>query len=231
MFAKPDYFLSTGSATCPAAGCVTQNTGFAWDHGDYANEINTDFAAFAGPGVANLGIDGSGPADGPTSSGANSGQVTVVDTQASNPGPWTDTTDLRATALHLLGLTDDYQGDGQVITPILTNVPAPLRGGTGQQLAACYKQLNSSVGEFGAYTLIASTNAVESTTTGDVKYKFINAALLGLEKARDALAGQLKTELGAAANDNTAIRNPLGQLVSCRGIIAAAKLLATSTSN
>ena len=27
LFAKPDYFLSTGSATCPAAGCVTQNTG------------------------------------------------------------------------------------------------------------------------------------------------------------------------------------------------------------
>ncbi len=32
LFAKPDYFLSTGSATCNPAvtgtgGCVTQNTG------------------------------------------------------------------------------------------------------------------------------------------------------------------------------------------------------------
>src|SRR6266566_2017502 len=36
MFAKPDYFLSTGSATCGGGPCVTQNTGFAYNHGDYA---------------------------------------------------------------------------------------------------------------------------------------------------------------------------------------------------
>jgi hypothetical protein len=47
LFAKPDYYLSAGSATCPAAGCVTQNPGFAYDHGDYAAEINTNYAAFA----------------------------------------------------------------------------------------------------------------------------------------------------------------------------------------
>src|SRR5262249_32116788 len=150
----------------------------------------------------------------------------------SNPGPWTDTTDLRATALHLLGLTDDYQGDGQVITPILTSMPPLLRSAPAQQLAACYKQLNSSVGEFGAYTLIASTNAVESSTPGDAKYQAVDAALLALEKSRDALAGQLKTELNAAANtNNTAIPNPLGQAASCQGIIAAAKLLATSSGS
>ncbi len=51
LFAKPDYFLSTGSATCPAAGCVTQNTGFAWDHGDYAAEINTELRS-GSPGRA-----------------------------------------------------------------------------------------------------------------------------------------------------------------------------------
>ena len=50
MFAKPDYFLSTGPATCSGA-CVPQNTGFAWDHGDYAAEIDTNYAGFAGPGV------------------------------------------------------------------------------------------------------------------------------------------------------------------------------------
>jgi len=230
VFAKPDYFLSTGSATCPAAGCVTQNTGFAWDHGDYANEINTDYAGFAGPGVKTLGIDGSGPSNGPTSSGADSGQLTVAGTQASNPGPWTDTTDIRATVLHLLGLTDAYQGDGQVITPILSNVPSHLRSTPEQQLAACYKQLNSSVGEFGAYTLVASTNAVESTTKGDLEYKLVNGLLLGLEKSRDALAGRLKTELDAAANSGTAIQDPRGQLLSCQAIIAGAKLLATTTS-
>jgi hypothetical protein len=231
LFAKPDYFLSTGTATCPAAGCVTQNTGFAWDHGDYANEINTDYAGFAGPGVKTLGIDGSGPADGPTSSGANSGQLTVVDTQASNPGPWTDTTDIRATELHLLGLTDDYQNDGQVITPILTDVPSHLRSRPEQDLAACFKQLNSSVGEFGAYTLQASTNAVESTTQGDSEYKLVNQVLLNLEKARDRLAGQLKPELADAANAGRPILDAPGQLRSCQDLIGAARWLAAATAS
>ena len=35
------------------------------------------------------------------------------------------------------------------------------------QLGEEYKQLNSSVGEFGAYTLTASTKAIESNTPGD----------------------------------------------------------------
>jgi hypothetical protein len=229
MFAKPDYFLSAGAATCPAAGCVTVNNGFAYNHGDYAADINTDYAGFAGPGVKNLGVDGLAAADGPNSAGPDSGQPTVLSTQAANPGPWTDTTDLRATELHLAGLTDDYQGDGQVITSILGDVPPHLRSVPGQQLAACYKQLNSSVGAFGAYTLIASTNAAESTSTGDAKYKLINSALLGLEKARDALAGKIKVELNAAANNNTAIGDPRGQVLACEGLIGAAHLLAASS--
>ena len=69
LFAKPDYFFTPGSATCAAAGCVTQNTGFAWDHGDYAAEINTNYAAFAGPGVKHLGLDGQAPNTGPSSAG------------------------------------------------------------------------------------------------------------------------------------------------------------------
>ncbi len=57
-------------------------------------------------------------------------------------------------------------------------------------LGACYKQLNSSVGEFGTATLQASTNAVESTSAGDATYIHTNQALTALDKARDALAGQ-----------------------------------------
>ena len=89
VFAKPDYFLTPGSATCPAAGCVTQNTGFAWDHGAYAAEINTDFAGFVGPGVKHLGLDGFDSAEGPNSGGPDSGQNLVVN--STNPGTWTDT--------------------------------------------------------------------------------------------------------------------------------------------
>src|SRR5262249_32809292 len=67
LFAKPDYFLSTGSATCPAAGCVTQNNGFAWDHGDYAAEINSTYLGLAGPGVKHLGLNGWNSEQGPNS--------------------------------------------------------------------------------------------------------------------------------------------------------------------
>ena len=42
MFAKPDYFLSTGPPPARAARASRQNTGFAWDHGDYAAEIDTN---------------------------------------------------------------------------------------------------------------------------------------------------------------------------------------------
>ena len=55
-------------------------------------------------------------------------------------------------------------------------------------LGECYKQLNSSVGEFGAATLTASTNAVDSASAGDATYIHINQALTGLDKVRDALA-------------------------------------------
>jgi hypothetical protein len=227
-FANPDYFLSAGAASCPAAGCVTQNTGFAWDHGDYSAEINTDYVGFAGPGVKNLGVDGLAPAQGPSSAGPDSGLLTVVDTQRANPGPWTDTTDIRTTELHVLGLRDDYQSDGQVVSSILTDVPAHLRSEPVQQLAGCYKQLNSSVGEFGAATLVASTKAAESTTPGDLKYKLVNAGLLGLEKARDTLAGKIKVELTAAANAGAEVRDPHGQLVACEGLITAARALAAA---
>jgi len=226
MFAKPDYFLSTGAANC-SSPCVTQNPGFAWDHGAYAAEINSDYAAFAGPGVKNLGIDGSGPADGPNSAGPNSGQTEVIDVH--NPGTWTDTTDIRQTELYLTGLTDDYTGDGQVIAAILAHPDRALRNPVAQRLGACYKQLDSSVGQFGAATLTASTKAVESTSANDSTYTAVNKALLGLEKARDALAGKLKSEFKAAAFQDKEVPAAGAQLVACDAIIAGAKLLAAAS--
>src|SRR5215469_7059591 len=226
LFAKPDYFLSAGSATCPAAGCVTQNTGFAWDHGDYAAEINMTYLGLVGPGVKHLGVDGWGPAQGPNSAGPNSGQTVSAD--LANPGTWADHTDIEPTELFLTGLKADYTQDGTVITDVLTDAPPHLRSVPAQQLASCYKQLNASVGQFGAATLVASTKAVESSTAGDATYNQVNAGLLSLEKQRDALAIDVKSELNAAAFDNTAIANPHGQLVQCQAIIGAAQELAAS---
>ena len=76
LFAKPDYYLSTGSATC-SGSCVTQDSGFAWDHGDYAAEIDTNYLGIAGPGVRHLGLDGDTASEGPSSAGPDSGQITV----------------------------------------------------------------------------------------------------------------------------------------------------------
>ena len=95
MFAKPDYFLTTGSANC-GGPCVTQNTGFAWDHGDYAAEIDTNYAAFAGPGVRHRGLDGSPPADGPNSAGRTAARSPSPARTRRAPGPTRPTSGRRS---------------------------------------------------------------------------------------------------------------------------------------
>jgi hypothetical protein len=220
MFAKPDYFLSSGPAAC-SGPCVTQNTGFAWNHGDYAAEIDTNWLGIAGPGVAHLGLDGSAADAGPSSAGADSGQVTVPG--SGTTGTWMDLTDVRPTLMYLTGLKDDYEHDGRVVTQLLTQPNQALAAPGVSTLGACYKQLNSSVGQFGTATLQASTNAVEGTSAGDATYIHTNQALTALEKVRDALAGKIKGELEAAAFRNTRVLGASAQAVACQAVIAAAK--------
>jgi hypothetical protein len=223
MFARPDYYLATGSTTC-SPSCVTQDTGFAYDHGDYAAEINTNYIGLVGPGVAHLGIDGSGASQGPNSAGPNSGQVTVPG--SGTTGPWADETDVRATMMYLTGLQDDYQHDGRVITEVLTHPNSALSAPGVTALGACYKQLNSSVGQFGTSTLQAATKAIESTSSHDVVYKTTDKILAGLLFARDKLAGLIKGELEAAAFHNTPIKSAQDQTAACGDLIKAAAELA-----
>jgi hypothetical protein len=222
MFARPDYFLSTGAASC--SPCVSQNAGFAYNHGDYAAEIDTNYLGLVGPGVKNLGLDGSAANAGPNSAGPDSGQVTVPG--SGTTGTWVDETDIRPTIMYLLGLRDDYEHDGRVITQILTNPNSALSGPGVADLGACYKQLNSSVGEFGTATLQAATRAIESNTAGDHVYISSDAALFGLEHARDSLAGLIKGELEAAAFQNKAIHGASGQATVCQVIINSAERMA-----
>jgi hypothetical protein len=222
LFAKPDYFLSSGSASC--SPCVTQNTGFAYNHGDYAAEINTNWVGFVGPGVKNVGVDGPQPADGPNSAGPDSGQVTVPGSNTT--GTWVDETDIRPTIMYLAGLRDDYEHDGRVITQILTDPNHALSQPGVANLGACYKQLNSSVGQFGTDTLIASTAAIESNAAGDARYGKIEHSLGVFDKARDQLAGAIKGELEAAAFDNATIHGAPGQIVACEDLLGAAHALA-----
>ncbi|HZR53202.1 MAG TPA: hypothetical protein VFB06_27275 [Streptosporangiaceae bacterium] len=222
LFAKPDYFFSNGGTSCSGA-CVQINTGFAWNHGDYAAEINTNFIGLAGPGVKHLGVDGQAPADGPNSAGANSGQVEVVN--SGTTGTWTDETDIRPTLMYLTGLKDDYEHDGRVISEVLTAPDSALAASGVTELGACYKQLNSSVGQFGAYTLDASTKAVESSTALDLQYKKVNAGLAILERTRDALALKIKAQLEAAAFSNTPVPLPQAETALCKAIIKGAQEL------
>jgi hypothetical protein len=223
LFAKPDYYLYAGGTTC-SGSCVTVNSGFAWDHGDYAAEINTNYAAFAGPGVKHLGLDGQAPDTGPNSAGPNSGQEVVAD--SGTTGTWVDETDIRPTLIYLTGLKDDYEHDGRVITEILADPNHALSNPAVTSLGACYKQLNSSVGQFANYTLRASTAAVESSTTGDGEFKAVNATLTGLDHLRDALALRIKGELEAAAFSGQPVFGAPGQTAACQAIIASAGALA-----
>ena len=68
MFARPDYFLSTGAATCTTP-CVSVNPGFAYNHGDYAAEIDTNYVGLAGPGSRTLAWTASAANAGPNSAG------------------------------------------------------------------------------------------------------------------------------------------------------------------
>jgi hypothetical protein len=224
MFAKPDYFLSTGPADCGGGPCVTQNTGFAYNHGDYAAEIDTNWLGIAGPGVKNLHLDGTAASKGPNSAGPDSGQVTVPGSHTT--GTWIDETDIRPTIIYLTGLKDDYEHDGRVITQILTHPNSALSAKGVTALGECYKQLNSSVGEFGTATLQAATKGIESNS--DATYKAADKALRNLDVARDKLAGQIKGDLEAAAFENTPVPNPGSLTSACQKQVSAAKHLAGS---
>jgi hypothetical protein len=222
MFARPDYFLSAGAANCTSP-CVSQNPSFAYNHGDYAAEIDTDWAGFAGPGVANIGLDGSTANAGPNSAGPDSGQVTVPD--SGTMGTWMDETDLRPTLMYLTGLRDDYATDGRVVSELLTSPNQALSGSKMESLGACYKQLNSSVGQFGTDTLQAATKAIESTSSGDLAYQSSVATLADLGSSRDKKASAIKAKLEAAAFQNAAVPNANGLLNGCKDLLQQANAL------
>ena len=145
------------------------------------------------------------------------------------PGPWVDETDIRPTMMYLLGLRDDYEHDGRVITQILSDPNFALSQPGVTALGECYKQLNSSVGKFAAYTLQADTNAIESNTAGDSEYLSVDAQLRGLEVARDYLVGQIKGELEDAAFQDRPIFGAAFQIGACRALIHAAAGVASSS--
>jgi hypothetical protein len=184
-FANPDYFFFAAAPNCTSP-CVfipsRAQPSFAWNHGDTNPEITTTWLGLVGPGVRNLGV---------------------------TADVWSDHTDIRPTALSLLGLKDDYVGDGRVLVEPLYAwaVPPSLRAHheTVIRLAQAYKQINAPVGGLGLATLRISTQALESSSTNDQTYTDLESRLATLTAQRNALAGTMSAMLRQAAFDGMAI--------------------------
>ena len=245
LFPKPDFFFTIGESDGSTANqcasgvnqsnawqkCSQTNNGFAWDHGYYAPEIDNTYLGLVGPGVAHNGVDGSSAAAGPNSDdGANSNPQLV--TSIPNQGTWADHTDTRPTIMALTGLKDDYTDDGRVLTEDLTVKPGKTGNASFQPLAACYKQLNSSVGRFGTDVLVTDTAALRTgSASDDSDYQLISSELQALGKQRDALATTIKNDLFNAEFNNTGLSTAPAETAHCNNVLQLAdKLRAAATS-
>jgi hypothetical protein len=205
LFGNPDFWLSSGSASC-GASCVSEPSGQdAWNHGDVAPDINTTWLGLVGPGVQHQGV---------------------------NNRLWSDHTDIQPTMMALLGLHDDYQVDGRVLAEIISRgaLPTAMRVNYGVllKLGEVYKQINAAVGAFGLDTLTASTRALASDSPGDATYTAIENQLIALGSERNAVASRMSSELlGAAFSGHPVNAGEATALIaSGRALLAQAAALA-----
>jgi hypothetical protein len=220
IFPMPDYFFSTSGPN------VSFNNGFAYDHGYYSPNIDITWAGIAGPGAVVHGVDGPGPAGGNESHDPNS---THTVPEASTQGTWIEEADLRPTLLHLVGLKDDYQSDGQVIAAALTHPNGALA--QVAELGALYQQLNSSVGEFATDTLIADSKALASgSSTNDSRYANEQETLAEMAAHRDRVATLMKATLAGAAMGIAPRHGELqSEMAQARALLQQAAQLAAHT--
>ena len=181
LFANPDYFLFAGAPNCNSP-CLTVQPGFAWNHGDATAQIAQTWIGMVGPGVLNLGVDG---------------------------GVWSDHADLRPTILELAGLKDDYSHEGRVIVEPLdpSALPKSLRMHHGAliDLGAVFKQLNAPFGQLGHDTLMISTAALESNSSGDMTYTNLEHQIISWTQRRNAITSQMELILENAEFKGQAI--------------------------
>ncbi len=186
IFANPDYFVTgstaCGTSTTPATSCVTQQPGFAWNHGDVPPQITTTWLGMVGPGIDDEGLDKT---------------------------TFSDHTDVRPTMLTLLGLKDDYSHDGRALVEKLdgwAQPPAVRSSDNFVALARAMKQITAPVGPLGLASLHASTVALESgNAQDDSTYTSIENQLASFTAQRDALVAQIEPLLEAAEMNGTPI--------------------------
>jgi hypothetical protein len=102
--------------------------------------------------------------------------------------------------------------DGRVITEALETQACAhsliAHHETVRRLGEAYKQVNAPFGAFGMNALTASTRAL---TGDDATYLSIEAQIAALTSQRDALAGQIRTALNAAAFGNQSLNEQQAQ--------------------
>lgn len=180
LFADPNYFLFAGAPNCNAP-CVTEQPGFAWNHGDVQPDITTTWLGMVGPGIDQVGID----------------NVT-----------WSDHTDIRPTMLVLLGLKDDYAHEGRALVEEFDGwaIPAAAKKhGSFVPLSQALKQIDAPVGPLGLASLQASTLGLKSDDAGDAMYINVETQLASFTTQRDALAAQMLWLLEGAEFNNQPI--------------------------
>jgi hypothetical protein len=169
LFSNPDYFFTDQcpvACGAPTASCFIETRNFAWNHGDFQNDITHTWLGVVGPGVQAIGAFG---------------------------GVFTDHTDIRPTMLSLAGLTDDYGHDGRVLFEVLNDsvLPKSVRDHRDlvSALAEAYKQVNAPRGKLGSKTLTGlSTRAL---TGDDATYAALEAQIVDLTNRRNNIAGQM----------------------------------------
>jgi hypothetical protein len=187
MFGNDDYFFQTSSKSTgqgkdcsqPPA-CLSENPGFAWNHGDFQTQITRTWFGMVGPGVQK---------------------------QGRNDAVFSDHTDLRPTILALLGLKDDYVHDGRVLVEKLESraLPDALEDSRDEyaELARAFKQINATKGSVGVNSLVAANRAI---TSDDNTYAKFLAKIGRITDERNELASDMIALLNGAAFANRPVR-------------------------
>ena len=191
VFANDNYFnFASGTDSCDEApACVTLegHGGFAWNHGDFQEQITKTWLGLVGPGVQHAG-----PTD----------------------AFFSDHTDTRPTIMGLVGLKEDYAHDGRVLFVVLQN-NAVLQGKQGDgnvitRLAEAYKDINAPVGRLGRKTFAISTAALNGD---DATYTKLEATLTALTNTRNQIAQKMIDMLEGVAFNNKPIDKRQAELL------------------
>jgi hypothetical protein len=162
---------------------IAESPAFAYNHGGIQPEISTVWVGFVGPGVQNRGIDSN---------------------------TFADETDYRPTMLSLVGLQDDYQHEGRVLTEEISPWALPKAVNESQlqfeALAAALKQINAPFGQLGKDTLAISTVALNGSDANDATYTRLENELTNIGTTRDAIAGKMLALLEGAEFNGQSIK-------------------------